>query len=262
MKRAAITTAFVLLALALGSPADAQLVERVIDGDTVTVTGIGTVRLIGVDTPETVDPRKPVQRLGQEASTFLRTLVHNKVVRLEYDLQRVDKYSRTLAYLYLPDGTFVNAEIVKQGYGHAYTAFPFRHMEEFRGHERAARAGNRGLWATAPALGALASPPHNDAEATVYVTRTGAKYHAAGCRFLARSQIPIQLGEASARYGPCSVCNPPALSPAAVHQPTVSVPRTSAPPPPASSGRCQAITKQGTQCSRNAQTGRSYCWQH
>jgi micrococcal nuclease len=255
MKRTAIT-AFVL-ALTFGSPAFAQLVERVIDGDTVTIAGVGSVRLIGVDTPETVDPRKPVQRFGQEASTFLRALVHNKMVRLEYGQQRIDQHRRTLAYLYLPDGTFVNAEIVKQGYGHAYTAFPFRHMEEFRGYERAARAGNRGLWATGPVLGVLASPPPNDTQATVYVTRTGAKYHAAGCRFLARSQIPMPLGEAAARYGPCSVCNPPALNPTTAPVPTVSVPRTPAPPRSVTSS-----TKRGTQCSRNAQTGRSYCWQH
>ena len=70
-----------------------------------------------------------------------------KKVRLEYDWQRKDKYDRTLAYVYLEDGTFVNAEIIKQGYGHAYTRFPFKYLEEFREYEKEARENGRGLWA-------------------------------------------------------------------------------------------------------------------
>jgi endonuclease YncB( thermonuclease family) len=90
------------------------------------------VRLIGVDTPETKDPRKPVQYFGKEASAFTQRLVEGKRVRLEYDQQRADKYGRTLAFVYLDDGTFVNAEIIKQGYGFAYTRFPFTYLEQFR----------------------------------------------------------------------------------------------------------------------------------
>jgi endonuclease YncB( thermonuclease family) len=113
----------VLLLLPVSS-ASAQLVTRVVDGDTIVVAGIGSVRLIGVDTPETVDPRKPVQFFGKEASQFTRRMAQGKVVRLEFDYQGTDKYQRTLAYVYLPDGTFLNAEIVKQGYGHAYVQYP------------------------------------------------------------------------------------------------------------------------------------------
>ena len=68
-------------------------------------------------------------------------------MRLEYDFQRQDRYGRTLAYVFLEDGTFINAEIVRQGYGFAYTGFPFRYLEDFRAHEREARASGRGLWA-------------------------------------------------------------------------------------------------------------------
>lgn len=121
-------------------------VTRVIDGDTIIVDGNERVRLIGVDTPETVDPRKPVQYFGREASTFTRRMVLSKRVRLEYDKTRIDLYGRTLAYVYLEDGTFLNAEIIKQGYGFAYTRFPFRYIEEFRGYEREAREVKRGLW--------------------------------------------------------------------------------------------------------------------
>jgi micrococcal nuclease len=121
-------------------------VKRVIDGDTVELTTGEKVRLIGVDTPETKDPRKPVQYFGKEATAFTQRLVEGKRVRLAYDQQRQDKYGRTLTYIYLEDGTFVNAEIIKQGYGFAYTRFPFKYLEEFRQLEREAREAGRGLW--------------------------------------------------------------------------------------------------------------------
>jgi len=238
------------LLLNVGS-ASAQLVQRVIDGDTLAVEGVGTIRLIGVDAPEA----------NQESTAFLRTMTSGKVVRLEYDRDRTDRYGRTLAYLYVPDGRFVNAEIVKQGYAAAYTAFPFRFMEEFRAFEREARAAKRGLWATSIPLAAAALPAAVDAATTVYVTKTGEKYHRAGCRSLARSQIPMPLAEAAARYGACGICKPPTLGSTATSTPT-AIAAPSRPSPTPSPGRCQAITKSGTQCSRNAQPGRAYCWQH
>jgi micrococcal nuclease len=122
-------------------------VERVVDGDTIVVEGVGAVRLIGVDTPETVDPRRPVQYFGQEASAFTRKLVRDQAVRLEFDVERTDRYGRTLAYIYFRDGTLLNAEIIRQGFGHAYTAFPFKFLDEFRAYEREAREAGRGLWA-------------------------------------------------------------------------------------------------------------------
>ena len=146
----AVVLALGFLALAPGS-ASAQRVERVVDGDTIIVSGVGRVRLIGVDTPESVDPRRPVEFFGKEASAFTRRLVDGKRVRLEYDWERTDRYGRTLAYVYLPDGTFVNAEIIRQGYGHAYTRFPFRDLDRFRQFEREARQAGRGLWGAGPA---------------------------------------------------------------------------------------------------------------
>ena len=122
-------------------------VERVIDGDTLDIDVIGKVRLIGIDTPETVDKRKPVQYFGKEASLFLTRLVQHEKVRLEYEQNKTDKYKRTLAYVYMADGTFVNAEIIKQGYGFAYTKFPFKYLEQFRSYEKEAREDKRGLWA-------------------------------------------------------------------------------------------------------------------
>ena len=82
-------------------------------------------------------------------------MVQGKRVSLEFDqanahVEHKDKYRRTLAYVFLEDGTFPNAEIIKQGYGFAYTRFPFKHMDEFRLYEQKAREQNRGLWAIAP----------------------------------------------------------------------------------------------------------------
>ena len=136
-----------MAALALApAPGAAQLVERVVDGDTIIVAGVGRVRLIGVDTPESVDPRRPVECFGAEASAFTTRLLEGQHARLEYDQERTDQYGRTLAYVHLEDGTFANAEIVRQGYGHAYTRFPFRYLDEFREHQREARQADRGLW--------------------------------------------------------------------------------------------------------------------
>lgn len=150
--------------LLVASVASAQRVDRVIDGDTIVVQGVGPVRLIGVDTPETVDPRRPVQYFGKEASEFTRRLAAGQIARLEFDGPHTDRYRRTLAYVYLPDGTFLNAEIIRQGYGHAYTQFPFRYLKEFRAYEREARTAGRGLWgngatASAPRLAAVSQTP-------------------------------------------------------------------------------------------------------
>ena len=254
-----IIAAFGLPCLASSQPL--HICERVIDGDTIILEDIGRVRLIGVDTPETVHRSKPVERFGKEASEFLRGLIEGGKVWLEYDWQRKDKYGRTLAYVYLPDSTFVNAAIIRFGYGHAYTKYPFKYEEEFRELEREAREAKRGLWAAGPAdLSAKtgpASPGGESGEITVYATRTGTKYHRKGCRYLARSMIPISLRDAVQRYGPCSVCSPPTLSEVPSSSRTTYKSR-----PPSTSKRCQAITKKGTQCKRNAKAGSSYCWQH
>lgn len=128
---------------------DYFLCTRVVDGDTIVVDIEGKlekVRLIGVDTPETVHPSKPVEYFGKEASDFTKRMVERKNVRLEYDWQKRDKYSRVLGYVYLEDGTFLNAEIIKQGYGFAYTKYPFKYLDEFRQYEKEARENKKGLW--------------------------------------------------------------------------------------------------------------------
>ena len=147
----ALLTAFFNPAGQAITQGDFDVVERVVDGDTLLLQSGERVRLIGVDTPETKHPSKPVQYFGKEASAFTRRMVEGKRVRLEFDQANAaqghkDRYGRTLAYVFLEDGTLLNAEIIKQGYGHAYTQFPFSRMEEFRRLEREAREQGRGLW--------------------------------------------------------------------------------------------------------------------
>lgn len=141
-----IIAVFLLLIPALCFSADIYLCTRGVDGDTIKLDNGETVRLIGVDTPESVHPLKPVEYFAKEASDFTRSLVVGRYVTLEYDQTLRDRYGRLLAYVYLDDGTFVNAEIIKQGYGFAYTKYPFKHIDEFRVYEREAREAKRGLW--------------------------------------------------------------------------------------------------------------------
>lgn len=136
--------------LAQAPPPTAGVVERIVDGDTLVLARIGTVRLIGVDTPESKHPTKPVERFALQAADFLDRLARGQVVRIEYDQTIRDRYGRLLAYLTLPDGRCVNAEIIRQGYGFAYTKYPFRHIDEYRALEQEAREAGRGLWAAAP----------------------------------------------------------------------------------------------------------------
>lgn len=137
-------------AAAGGLPAGLDVtVERVVDGDTIVVSGGERVRLIGVDTPETRDPRRPVGCFGKQASEFTSTLLPaGSRVRLVGDVEPRDRYQRLLAYAYrLPDGLFVNAELLRRGFGQVLTIPPnVAHSEEFVALSREAREEERGLW--------------------------------------------------------------------------------------------------------------------
>ena len=124
---------------------------KVVDGDTIDVTINGTkerVRLIGIDTPETKKPNTPVECFGPEASAFTTSLLpEGTLLHLERDVEARDKYDRLLAYAYLTDGTFVNLEIVRQGYASVLTIPPnVAHADEFVQAARAAEAADAGLW--------------------------------------------------------------------------------------------------------------------
>jgi len=123
-----------------------QFCDKVLDGDTFRTKNGEKIRLIGVDTPEFFHPLKPVQFYTKESTLFARKTVEGKRIRLEFDQEKRDKYDRLLAYVYLEDSTFVNAELIKQGYAFAYTKYPFKYKEEFKEYEKQARKHELGLW--------------------------------------------------------------------------------------------------------------------
>lgn len=121
------------------------------DGDTIAVDMEGkkeTIRFIGVDTPETHDPRKPVQCFGTEASAFTKQTIADSRVRLEADRLsgNRDRYDRLLRFVYLPDGQLLNQTLIEEGYGFAITGFPHTKMESFVNSETEAKSKQRGLW--------------------------------------------------------------------------------------------------------------------
>lgn len=121
------------------------------DGDTIEVDMNGiveTVRFIGVDTPETHKPKTPVQCYGPEASSYTKQLIGNQKVRLQADSLDTnrDRYGRLLRYIYLPDGTLAEQKLITEGYGFAYTFFPFEKASEFSAYEQQAKAAGKGLW--------------------------------------------------------------------------------------------------------------------
>ena len=125
---------------------DTVLVTRVIDGDTIEIENGESVRYIGIDTPETVHPQKPVEYFGKEAAEKNRELVEGKLVRLEKDVQDKDEYGRLLRYVYVDD-MMVNAELVRSGYAYSYTYPPnVKYQTLFLQLEREAREEKRGLW--------------------------------------------------------------------------------------------------------------------
>jgi micrococcal nuclease len=134
-------------------PVAAGTVVRVVDGDTILVRGPGgrteDIRLIGIDTPETVDPRRPVGCFGPEASAYAKHLLSGRRVILRYDQELHDRYGRYLAYVWLAGrgGVFVNARLVELGYAKAYPFPPnTEHQPLFTALERRAAIGGRGLW--------------------------------------------------------------------------------------------------------------------
>ncbi|MFA7049653.1 MAG: thermonuclease family protein [Patescibacteria group bacterium] len=126
-----------------------QVVE-VVDGDTIKIDldgSIESIRLIGMDTPETVDPRKPVQCFGEESSKKAKELLLNKKVRLEDDPTQYDKYGRLIKYVYLENGEMYNKKMIEDGYAHEYTYdIPYKYQSEFQEAEKYARENKLGLW--------------------------------------------------------------------------------------------------------------------
>lgn len=136
------------------------LIVYVADGDTVRLEDGSWVRLIGIDSPEYHDSNKllrdarrrrediaTIKKMGAMSYAFTRGMLENKRVRLEFDVEKYDKYDRLLAYIFLPDGTFINAEIVENGYGQTMSIPPnTKYAGLLARLEDEAKVANRGLW--------------------------------------------------------------------------------------------------------------------
>lgn len=127
-------------------------INHFVDGDTIAVNMNGhaeSVRFIGIDTPETHKPETPVQCYGPQAAAFTKKRIGRGRVRLVSDPLSTDRdrYGRLLRYVYLQDGTLLNAELVKDGYAFYYPYFPFSKADTFKADEQIAMSGDKGLWA-------------------------------------------------------------------------------------------------------------------
>ena len=131
---------------------DSYYVTKVVDGDTIDVTQNGQtfkVRLIGINTPETVDPRKPVECFGKEASAKMTELVLDKKVHLVADTSQADtdKYQRQLRYIFLENGININELMISEGYAYEYTYdVPYKYQADFKLAQQEAKDNRRGLW--------------------------------------------------------------------------------------------------------------------
>lgn len=134
-----------------GIEGEKAYVSKVVDGDTIELSNGKSVRLIGMDTPETVDPRRPVGCFGKEASQETKSLLLGREIIMQKDVSETDKYGRLLRYIFLPldsgQTLFVNDYLVREGYATVYTYPPdVKFNEQLREAEREAKEYKRGLW--------------------------------------------------------------------------------------------------------------------
>ena len=199
-------------------------VTQVAGGDTIKVALNAQdeqVRLIGVEAPETAGQGRPAQTGGPEAAAFTSACLSYRQVYLEFDVQQRDEAGAVLAYVWLAPPADAaeesirdrqyNARLLLEGYARARMVPPnLRYAELYRRFEQEARGAGKGLWGLMAGVPQASLEPPDAKEINVYITKTGVAYHRLGCRFLAKSSIPIGLQEARDKgYTPCGVCKPP-----------------------------------------------------
>jgi micrococcal nuclease len=180
-------------------------VERVVDGDTIILKGGGKVRYLGMDAPEMAREGRPEEFLASEAQAENARLVHNQKLRLEFDLERYDQYGRLLAYLFLPDGRMVNAELVRRGLARVYLIPPNLHYQAtLVDCQRQAILAHQGLWH---------SPPPSDEASYIGNTKTW-RFHRPDCPAAKkitpanRLTLPNPLEAYLRGYSRCRNCRP------------------------------------------------------
>lgn len=188
------------------SEAGAVKVIRVIDGDTIEIEGGERVRYVGIDTPETVDPRKPVQCFGIEASNKNKELVEGKMARLEKDITDRDKYKRLLRYVWIDD-ILVNQALVEQGFAKSYSYPPdIKYQDKFVAAEKKARENKLGLWTacasetTRTTIITPSTTPTSVSDSSCVIkgniSASGEKiYHMQGCGSYLKTAIDESRGE-------------------------------------------------------------------
>ncbi len=195
---------------------DTVKVTRVVDGDTIIVDLNGVeerVRLIGIDTPESVHPDASRNLPeGKVASEFTKSRLEGKEVKLEFDVQERDQYGRLLAYVYI-DGTMFNKTLLSEGYARIATYPPnVKYVEDFTAIQKQAREGNKGLWSEETFNSEVV--PEVKSSGTYVGSLNSDKYHKPTCRHAKNIESfneiwfdTIQEAKASG-YNPCGVCKP------------------------------------------------------
>ena len=185
-------------------PPQARVVQ-VIDGDTVMLEGGARVRVLGIDAPEMEKEGRPAEFLAHQAKSGLREMTLDKTVRLEYDRQHYDHYGRLLAYLFLPDGTLVNAEMVRQGLARVYFHAPNdRFREPLLAAQKEALEAKRGVW----------QKLLNQDEPYYLGNRNTLRLHRPGCPLAAKMAPANRVRLESLKdaylqgFSPCRSCKP------------------------------------------------------
>jgi len=220
-------------------------VNRILRADAVEVEGVGAVRLLGIETPDGKSPKEIYGVHGQRALSFIEKTLLGQEVRLEFDAgtgPNKDNSGQTLAYVYTRDGTLVNGEMVKQGFAFVRGTEQFLLANDFRGFEREAMQGMRGVWGsssssttlastpsptstpTAPVddkkklsplapsafganIPALSGSPTTPSEPGVWVSTADKMYHKSGCDFLDKKKRSVPLSQAKIEgFTACSRC--------------------------------------------------------
>ncbi len=189
-------------------------VSKVIDGDTINLIVNNkkeTIRLIGINSPETQDPRKPVECFGKEASLKAREILSNKKVRVESDPTQgdKDKYNRLLRYVFLEDGTNFNKLMIEEGYAFEYTYnIPYKYQIEFKKAQKDAELNKKGLWADGACITPTTTVQQNNIQTSQTIQPTtniqmSGTYSCNGCK---RCTEMVSCEEALFYFNSCS-CN-------------------------------------------------------
>lgn len=198
------------------SDLDTARVVRVVDGDTIEVSFNGAtekVRLIGVDTPETVHPTVGVEPYGKEASNFTKDQLTDQMVELEFDVEERDQYGRMLAYVWLGEDMF-NEVLLYEGYAQIATYPPnVKYVERFKSAQQDAREAERGLWGITEEN--QETSQENSVSPSKYLGNSNSKkFHYSDCQYGQKTKSSNQVWFGSkeealdAGYEPCGACRP------------------------------------------------------